>query len=516
LIEVGTTDERNRQANSVLLGLAAIYFLLEWAPTFAGIYGYFIDELYYIACSEHLDLGYVDHPPVSILLLRLIRELLGESLPALRLVPALSGAALVIVTGLIARRLGAGVFGQGLAAGAAMVGSIYHVMFGIYSMNSISLLIWAGCFWLLVEIERRDEPRLWLVFGLLAGIGLQNKHTIVLLALGLAVGLIVTPARRHLASLWLWLGLGIAAVLFFPNLLWQIQHGWPSVEFYRNADIYKNVPTPPLEILKQQFLFMNPAAFPVWGAGLIFFLAVRKARRYRHLGWIYVALLGLMLIAQKSRPDGIAAVYTVLFAGGGVLLEVVTVGGRWRWARVSLVALLLLSGAALAPLGIPLLPPPATAGYGAMLGIVPQIESGEGKIADLPQWLADRFGWEQLAEEVTAAVEQLAPEERARAVILAPSYGQAGAIEFFGRGLPPVYAEQNNYHLWGPPEDPVDVAVFAGFREETVRWLFEEVELFTIHDCEWCMPWRDESPIWIARGQKVPFREAWPELRHFE
>jgi 4-amino-4-deoxy-L-arabinose transferase-like glycosyltransferase len=516
LAVVDTTDEPNRQANSVLVGLAVVYFLVEWAPTFAGTYGYFIDELYYIACSKHLDFGYVDHPPVSILLLRLIRGLLGDSLPALRLAPALCGAALVIVTGLIARRLGAGVFGQSLAAGAAMTGSIYHVMFGIYSMNSISLLIWAGCFWLLVEIERRDEPRLWLALGLLAGIGLENKHTIVLLALGLAAGLAITPARRHFASRWLWLGLGLALVLFLPNLLWQIQHGWPSIEFYRNADIYKNVPTPPLEILKQQFLFMNPAAFPVWGAGLVFLLATRKAQHYRHLGWVYAALLLLMLMAQKSRPDRIAPAYTILFAGGGVLLEQITSGRQWRWARVSSVVLLVLSGVALAPLGIPLLSPPATAAYGAMLGIVPQIESGEGKIAELPQWLADRFGWEQLAAEVAAAVEQLAPEERARAVILAPSYGQAGAIEFFGHDLPPVYGEQNNYHLWGPPEDPVPAAVFAGFREETVRWLFEEVELFTVHDCEWCMPWRDESPIWIARGQKVPFREAWPELRHFQ
>lgn len=511
---VDATDARNRQANSILLGLAGVYFLLEWAPTFAGIYGYFIDELYYIACSKHLDFGYVDQPPVSILLLRLIRELLGDSLPALRLAPALAGAALVIVTGLIARRLGAGVFGQSLAAGAVMVGSIYHVMFGIYSMNSISILIWAGCFWLLVEIERRDEPRLWLAFGLLAGIGLENKHTIVLLALGLAVGLALTPARRHLASRWLWLGLGIAAALALPNLLWQIRHGWPSIEFYRNADLYKNVPTPPLEILKQQFLFMNPAAFPVWSAGLVFFLTAKAGRRYQHLGWIYVALLLMMLVAQKSRPDRIASAYSILFAGGGVLLEQLT--ARRRWARISLLVLLVLCGAALAPLGIPLLPPPVTATYGAMLGIVPQIEAGEGKIAELPQWLADRFGWEQLVQEVTGAVERLSPEERARAIILAPSYGHAGAVELFGRGLPPVYGGHNNYHLWGPPEDPVDAAVVVGFREETARWLFEDVELFAIHDCDWCMPWRDESPIWIARGQKVSFREAWPELKHFE
>jgi 4-amino-4-deoxy-L-arabinose transferase-like glycosyltransferase len=364
---VSAIDGQNRRANSVLLGLALLYFLLEWIPSFAGTYGYFIDELYYIACSGRLALGYVDHPPISILLLRLIRELLGDSLPALRLVPALCGAALVILTGLIARRLGAGVFGQALAAGAVMVGSICHVMFSFYSMNSFAFVIWAGCFLLLIEIERRDEPRLWLAFGLLAGLGLQNK-TIVLLALGLAVGLVLTPARRHLGSRWLWLGACVAALLFLPNLLWQVQHGWPSIEFYRNADIYKNVPTPPLEVLTQQFLFMNPAAFPVWFAGLIFFLVTKDGRRFRHLGWIYVVLLLLMLVGQKSRPDRISPAYPILFAGGGVLLEQVTSAMRWRWLRVALPALLLLLGAALAPIGIPLLSPPTTAAYGAMLG----------------------------------------------------------------------------------------------------------------------------------------------------
>ncbi len=499
----------------MLLGLAGTYFLLEWLPAFAGTYGYFIDELYYLACSERLALGYVDHPPLSILLLRLVRELLGDSLPALRLVPALCGAALVGITGLIARRLGAGVFGQGLAAGAAMAGSIYQVMFGFYSMNSLELLVWAGCFWLLVEIERRDEPRLWLAFGLLAGVGLETKHTIVLLALGLAVGLVSTPARRHLASLWLWLGVAVAAALLLPNLLWQIEHGWPSLEFYRNADLYKNVPTPPLEILVQQVLFMNPAAFPVWGAGVVFLLGTRQGQRWRHLGWIFVALLVLMLVAQKSRPDRLAAAYTVVFAGGGVLLERLTAKRGLRWLRVGLVGILALSGAALAPLGIPLLPPSTTASYGAALGIVPQIESGEGKIAELPQWFADRFGWKELVADVTAAVERLDPEERARAVVLAPSYGQAGAIELFGSDLPPVHSGHNSYYLWGPPEEPVEAAVLVGFGEQTVRRLFEEVELVTVHDCDWCMPWRDQSPIWIARRPKAPLGEAWPRLKKF-
>ncbi len=513
------TVRDNSSANTVLLLMALTYFLVEWLPSFFGSYGYFIDEFYYIACTEHLALGYVDHPPLSIFLLRLVRAFIGDSLPAIRLMPSLAGGATILLTGVIARCLGAGLFGQALAAGAAMAGSIWHVMFSFYSMNSLSILIWAVCFLILVEIERNDNPRLWPWFGVAIGLGFENKHTIVLLLLGLGVGLFATRARRHFRNRWFWIGAGIAILLLLPNLIWQMTHGWPSLEFYRNADLYKNLPTPPLEVLMQQVLFTNPAAFPVWIAGIVFFLATDRGKRYRHLGWIYAVLLLLMLIGQKSRLDRIAAAYTILFAGGGVQLEALLQQGRGsRLLKIALPAALALFGLAFAPLSLPLLPPGITAHYSAALGIVPQIERGEDKKSELPQWLADRFGWEELVDDVENAVGLLGPEERSRAIILAPSYGQAGAIQLLGRGrgLPPVYAPQNSYHSWGPPEDPVEAAIVVGFSEDTLRWLFDEVELVHIHDCEWCMSWRDGMPIRLARGQKIPFREAWPEFRYYE
>lgn len=503
----------------MLPGLAIAYFLLLWLPGWLGSYGTFIDEFYYIACSRHLALGYVDHPPLSILLLSGLRAVAGDSLPVLRLVPALAGAMSVLITGKMARQLGAGAFGQTLAAMAVMVSPVYHVVFGFYSMNALSALLVAACFWTLIEIERRGEPRLWILFGLLVGVGLESKHTMILLVLGLAVALAVTPARRHLATRWPWIALAAALFLFAPNLVWQAAHGWPSIEFYKNADLYKNVPTPPLEILKQQVLFMNPGAAPVWLAGLGFFLFTRRGRPFRHLSVIYAALLLLMLAGQKSRPDRITDFYTPLFAGGGVLLGEICRRRRLAWLRWTLPLVLLASGAALAPLGLPILPPAATARYAAALGIVPQIESGEGKRSELPQWLADRLGWEQLVDDVTAVAGRFDPAERGRAIILAPTYGQAGAIELLGRGrdLPPVYATQNSYFHWGPPDDPVETAIVLGpFGEATVRRLFEEVELAAVHDCEWCMAWRDRQPIWLARRPKVRLRDAWPFLKHYE
>ncbi len=504
-------------ADLVLGGLAAGYFLLLWLPSFGGHYGYFIDELYYVACSERPDFGYVDHPPLSIWLLRVVRSLIGDSLPALRLIPSLAGAGTIWITGLIARRLGASVFGQGLAAGGGAVGGLPLVIFGFYSMNALSILIWAICLLILVEIERRDEPRLWLAFGAMAGLGLQNKHTIVLLALGLTVGLLLTPARRHFASRWLWIGVAVTAMLVLPNLIWQQSHDWASLEFYRNADRLKNLPTPALEVLKQQVLFLNPPALAVWLGGLVFFLATERGRRYRHLGWIYVALLALMLVGQKSRPDRILGAYSILFAGGGVLVGELVLRPRLRWLRVVLPAAIVAGGLVFAPLGLPLLPPETTGPYGQALGIVPQIERGEGKRAALPQWLSDRIGWEQLVDDVADAAATLSPEERSGAIIIAPSYGHAGAIELLGRdrNLPPVYSSHNNYFLWGPPRDPVGTVIVMGVSRERVERLYADVALFRTYRCEWCTPWRDNMPIWIARGQKVEFGSIWRSLKSF-
>jgi len=479
------------RANLPLILPAAIYFFLEWLPSLGGTYGYHIDELYYLACADHLAFGYVDHPPLSIFLLYLIRGLLGDSLPALRLLPALAGGATVFLTALIARRLGAGSFGQFLAALSMMVGLICLVLFSLYSMNAISVFLWAFCFLLLVEIEKREAPRLWIWFGVMTGLAMENKHTFVLLLFGLAVGILVTRARRHLAHRQVWIGAGVAALLLLPNLLWQIGHAWPSLEFYRNADIYKNVPTPPLEVVKQQILFMNPATFPISLAGIYFFLISKRGRAYRHLGWLFVTLLALMIVGQKSRPDRITPAYVIVFAGGSVLVEEWLAGRIRRWLRWLSLALFLIAGATLAPIALPILSPETTARYAARLGIVPQIERGEGKQAQLPQWLADRFGWEKLAADVTEAANRLGSRERNRAVIFAPSYGQAGAIERFGRGnnLPPVYAFQNSYHSWGPPPDSIDVAIIVGpIGEEAIRELFEEGEFIKLHDCDWCMP----------------------------
>ena len=363
--------------------LAALAIVAQLVPSMLGGYGYFIDELYYLACARRLAWGYVDHPPLSIVLLRGEIALLGTSIPAVRVLPALAGAALVLLTGSLARRLGGGGFAQGLAALATLAPPVFLVFFGFYSMNAFEPVLWLLAVLALVGLVDSGDPRRWLWFGLVAGLGLLNKHTMVLLGLMALAGLLLTPERRLLASR-LWLAGLLAGAIVLPNLVWQAQHGWPSLEFYRNAELLKNIPTPPVTGLLNQVLFMNPVLLPLWLAGLVFLLVSPGVRRYRFLGWAYLGLLALVLASRVSRADRIAGIYPVLLAAGAVAVERVAARAGGRWLRGAAVALAATGAIVFAPLGLPVLSPDTLARYVARLGVVPQIEKGSRSAPNCP------------------------------------------------------------------------------------------------------------------------------------
>jgi 4-amino-4-deoxy-L-arabinose transferase-like glycosyltransferase len=231
-------------------------------------YGYFRDELYYIVCTEHPALGYVDQPPLSIWILALNRSLFGDSLFSLRLIPAVLSGVIVILAGMIAHELGGRRWSQCIAALAAAVAPVYLVLGSFYSMNVIEMFLWVLGGYLLTRILKGDAVRRWIIFGFLIGLGLLNKHTTAVFYLAVALGLLLSPSRRHLLSAWFWLA-GVAAFLtVLPNIIWQIQHGFPSLEFYRNADILKNVPTPHSGLSWGRFLLFirwrHPSGLRAW------------------------------------------------------------------------------------------------------------------------------------------------------------------------------------------------------------------------------------------------------------
>jgi Dolichyl-phosphate-mannose-protein mannosyltransferase len=496
--------------------VALVAFLLYLVPGLVGPYGPFIDELYYVACAKHLAWGYVDHPPLAPLLLRAAMIVGGDNLVVLRLLASTFGALTVLGTGLLAWRLGANRFGQGLASAAMLCAPIAQVLFGFYSMNAIEPLLWLVLCWLLVEIAACDRPQLWIAFGAAAGIALMTKHTVVTFLIALAVALVLTPARRQLASPWPWVAAVLAALVVLPNIAWQIAHGWPSLEFYRNAALNKNQPIGPLQVLGQQFMFMSPGTLPIWLTGLVVLLRRTRPIDLRHLAVTYLVLIGFLMASGQSRPDRAVGIYPVLFAAGGLAMG--SLAARRRWVRFALPAWIAAWGLILLPIGVPVLPPEQLSAYAGALGVVPQIERGEGKRSALPQWFADRLGWEALVKDAAAVRDSLPRDEQRAVMFFAPSYGQAGALEWLGesRGLVPVYSTHNNYHLWGPPPRDPSVAIVIGDRREALERLFDRVELARVHECGRCMPWRNRMPIWIVRGPRVQIAAHWRDWRHYE
>ena len=251
---------------AILASLPATKLLLH----LAGIrhYGFFRDELYYMACGEHLAWGYVDQPPLIALLAWISHHLLGNTIVSLRLMPVLAGTAVVFLTGVLAGELGGGKFAQFLAAASLLCATAYLAFDSFFSMNAFEPLFWLVCAWMVVRILKGASPKLWLAFGAVAGVGLENKHTMLVFGFALVAGLLLAGEQRLFRSPWIWIAALLALVILLPNLLWEAHHGWPQLEVVHNARVYKNIPISPLRFLGEQAVFMHPLGLPVWLGGL--------------------------------------------------------------------------------------------------------------------------------------------------------------------------------------------------------------------------------------------------------
>jgi hypothetical protein len=514
--EEGRTRRVLLGANAVLASLALVKLLVHVLT--ARSYGYFRDELYYMAASERLAFGYVDFPPFVALVTAFARATMGDSLLALRLLPALAGTTVVVLAGLMARELGGGRFVQGLAALAVLVAPNFLVFGTFLSMDAFDQLFQVSAAYVLLVILNRDRPRLWLLFGLFCGLGLLTKVTMLFFGFAVLVALLASPARRHLLTPWPWLGGAVAFVFLAPYLLWNAANGWPTIEFWREYGGKVDAASP-LEFLVEQVVTMQPPALPLWLAGLGFYLFARGGHRYRTLGWVYVILFALF-VAMNSRFYFLAPAYPALFAAGSVAAErFFGTRGRWRRALPAYAAVLAISGAVVAPVTVlPALPVETLARITGAAGGDAGIEVETREVAELPQNFADRFGWENMAETVARAYDGLPAEERSDACILVGNYGEAGATDFFGgeRGLPQAISGHNSYHLWGPGGCDGNTVVSVGVPRGRLDEVFGRTERAGTVKCRYCMPDEDGLPVYVSREPKMPFEEAWPRFKHYD
>jgi hypothetical protein len=480
-------------------------------------YGYFRDEFYYLACADRLAAGYVDHPPLCVFILWAVRAVLGDSLFAIRLMPALAGAATVALVGIMARHLGGRTWALVLAMTAALVAPEFLALDHFYSMNAFDILFWAlGAFLFLKVIERRTLGW-WAALGVVLGLGLLNKVGVLWFGAGLFAGIVLTPLRRSLRSAGPWLTGAIAAAIFSPYVFWEVANSWPTREFIHNATSEKMQAVAPLDFLMGQVTSMHPLTLPLWAAGLVWLLARRDGRGTAALGWTYATVFAILIASTSSRSGYLAPAYTWLFAAGGVAFESWLARPRAAWLLPAFAALMLVGGAATAPLALPVLPIDRYIAYARALGQAPSTEE-KHEMGQLGQFYADMHGWDSIVDTVAAACGRLSAGEASAARIIAPDYGVAGAIELLGRGrsLPPVISGHNNYWLWGPRGWNGKLAVIIGSSEERLQQRFESVELAGATNCGLCMPYENERPVFICRGLRAPVAQVWPLLKHYD
>jgi hypothetical protein len=477
-------------------------------------YGYFIDELYYLACGRHLAWGYVDQPPLIAVVAAATRVVLGESLWAIRLLPALAGAATVLLTGLVARELGGRRFAQGIAALAALVAGGLLGIDSFFSMNAFEPLFWTGCAFVVIRIIRTGNQRLWLWFGVLAGLGLENKHSMLIFGGGVLVGLLATRERRQFRSPWLWLGGLLALLIFLPNLLWNVQHHFPFLELQENIKLeHRNVDLTPWAFIGQEILTMLPLTFPIWLAGLwYFFSAVGK--QYRVLGWAWMVAMALIM-TMNPRVYYAFPSFPMLFAAGGVAWEAWLTSPRLAWIKPVWAAALVLAGAAFAPFAAPVLPVETYIRYAkAMHFKAPKIETH--KLGPLPQIYADEFGWEDMVRATAQVYNSLPPDVRVKTAIFGQNYGQAGAVDLFGPKyeLPSAISGHQNYFYWGPRGYTGESMIVMDGQPGSLESKFASVEKVAHVGHPYAMPY-EHFDIYYCRGLKQPLSEMWPALKNW-
>lgn len=483
-------------------------------------YGYFRDELYFIACAKHLAWGYVDQPPL-VAFAAWLSAPFGYALPALRALPVLAAAATVYVAVRLARELGGGRFAQALAGVAVLLTPAYLLLGNTLTTTSFEPLAWTLAIYACVRIVRGGQARSWLLLALAVAFGGYGKYSIALLVGALAVGLLLVPERRVLATLWLPIAALLTVLLMAPNFAWQAAHGWPIFTVLHGdaahrpalasgiALEYHSLTTNALAFTLEQPIYTAPFGTLLWLCGLIAPFRLRELRDLRFVSVSYVALF-VVAVLLGAKGYYIVGVYATLLVFGAIALERAARG--WRVAMaVGVVAI----GALAMPLSLPLLSVNGLIAYTRALGLTGR----NGTSAHLIQPVfAEEFGWQRLARDVASVYATLPLDERAGTTLYADTYAGAGALDFYGPryGLPQAVSTQNTFALWGPGSRAGTTVIAVGAtRSALLRQNYRDCALARTSNEP--MKWIVEgpTPIYLCRDPIVPLRTLWPRLRWY-
>ena len=463
----------------------------------SGAYGFHRDELYFIVAGRHPAFGYPDQPPLTPLLSAASVALLGLSPTAVRVLPALAMGLVVVLTALMARDLRGSRRAQLLAAVTVAL-SGYLAAGHFDATATYDLLFWAVILWLVVRLLAGGDRRLWLAVGVVAGIGLQNKDTLLLLLAGLLVGLVLARRWDVLRSPWAWAAAGIALLIWAPNLAWQATHGWPQLTMAHV--IAGDAAANRAQLLPVLWLFAGPLLFALTLVGWAWMQLAKAAAAWRAIAFAAVVVL-VLVVASGGKGYYAFGVAPPFMAAGALLLDRWLARGRRRLRAVSFIAAAALSGALVVYLTLPVLP---LATF-ASTSLPAQIPTS-----------AEQIGWPQLVAQVQQVVAALPAGERAHAVILTDNYGEAAALELLGEGLPPVYSGHNGFWYWGPPPADRTVVVHVG-DWAAADWSPFFTGCHTVAHIDNGLGVENQEQgqaISVCSGLREPWTAIWPRLRH--
>jgi 4-amino-4-deoxy-L-arabinose transferase-like glycosyltransferase len=441
----------------------------------AGLWDRHRDEFYYLACGRRLAWGYVDHPPLTPVLYRLADVTVGSSQLGLRVTPALLHGIDVVLVALLARELDGTPRAQLVAAVATALLPILLTTGHFLGTVTPELTLGCGLALVLARVVDGGDPRLWLLAGLLVGLGLLDKWTFGVVVAGLALGLLVDH-RTVLATPWLLAGAAVAIALVAPNVVWQAAHDWPQLEFAGTLRDYGQTPA----VVPAQLVLLGAGAI-VAMPGVRWLLGDGSHHRYLLVAF---AVTLVITLATGGKPYYTAGALLPLVAAGAVAVQ-----GAGAW----LLPLLLAVGALMAPYATPLTPESTAR---ALRGVNPE--------------LGEMLGW----DAYVATVRHL-HSRHPRAGILTSNYSEAGAIELLAPDLPQPASGHNTYWYWGPPRGDPHEVLAVGFPDaDRLRHSFARVvAIGTIHTPHGVHNLEDGRTIWLATGPTAPWSALWPRFR---
>lgn len=487
----------------------------------SGNYGYFLDELYTMACSRHLSMAFVDIPPVAPMLLAMNTAVLGDSLPALHFLPSLFSGVAVILVGLMAKELGGGKLAVALAGISAAFVPVWMALGSLYTYDFLDQFILISLFYAVLLLIKRENPKIWLAIGAIAGIGLMTKPSMAFFIVAIAVALLLTRHRKQFLTRWPWLGLLITAAILLPAIAWQAGHGFPIAQYWVAYSGSKAVHANPVEFILMQVVGMNFILLPVWIIGAWYFLFSKLGRQYRLLGVLFVVVF-LVFMATGAKMYMPIPAYAMLLAAGSVVLEKYAANGKWK-ARKALIpvyaCIIAVTGAIQAPNFMPVLPVDSLVKYydtvGGIFGIK-TIRLDNNKDVALPQYFYDRFEWDVLVNDVAEVYHGLPEAERADTAIVTQNYGWAGAIDFLGgkQGLPKAMCGQLNYYYFSLGDIGKKTWIMVGATKEELMNVFGDVTLAKVSITKIRQP--NETGIFICRQPKFTVDQAREGIKKFE